>query len=166
MSPLTLVRPWWQHNGFTRVRRTDIFWRRVRKARKPGVCWPWLGGRSGTGYGVLWWQGKVVYAHRLAYQLYFDRAIPEHLVVRHRCDNPLCCRPSHLHLGTRYDNSRDMAERGRARSNVLSPAQVLEIRALHEQRTPIGELCARFNVTQRTIWLVVAHKTHRSLEAA
>jgi hypothetical protein len=49
---------------------------------------------------------------------------------------------------------------------VLSPAQVLEIRALHEQRTPIGELCARFNVTQRTIWLVVAHKTYRSLEAA
>ena len=122
----------------------------------PSACWPWLNGRSGTGYGVIRWHGKVVYAHRLAYELYHNCTVPPHLVVRHRCDNPLCCRPTHLEVGTRFDNSRDMAERGRARCNVLSRAEVLDIRALHQQHMPIGEMCARFHVTQKTIWLIVS----------
>jgi hypothetical protein len=69
-------------------------------------------------------------------------------------------------VGTRYDNSRDMVLRGRRRCNVLCRAEVLAIRTLHAQHMPIGELCARFHVTQKTIWLIVAHKTYRHLEAA
>ena len=65
-----------------------------------------------------------MYAHRLAYELYHDCTVAPHLVVRHRCDSPLCCRPLHLEVGTRFDNSRDMVIRGRARSNVLSRAEV------------------------------------------
>lgn len=160
-----ILRPWWQLNGFTRVRGTDVFWRKVEKTLDPAACWRWLNGRSATGYGVIRWRGKVVYAHRLAYELYHDCTVPAHLVVRHRCDNPLCCRPSHLELGTRFDNSRDMVLRGRRRCNVLSPAQVLAIRTLHRQRMPIVEMCAQFHVTQKTIWLIVAHKTYRHLEA-
>ena len=50
------------------------------------------------------------------------------LVVRHKCDNRLCYRLSHLELGTIADNNRDAAERnhlGPVRS--LTPSQVDEI---------------------------------------
>ena len=36
-------------------------------------------------------------------------------MIRHRCDQPLCFRYSHLLLGTAQDNVNDMIERGRDR---------------------------------------------------
>ena len=150
MDP-NILRPWWQLNGFTRVRRTDLFWRRVKKTRDSSACWPCLNGRSASGYGTVWWHGKTVYAHRLAYELYHDCTVPPHLVVRHHCDNPLCCRPSHLEIGTRFDNSRDMVRRAR---NVLSRRGPRHpCTAAHPDRRAV-----RFHVTQKTIWLIVAHK--------
>lgn len=40
------------------------------------------------------------------------------LVVRHTCDNPGCCNPDHLLLGTHADNVSDKYERGRANHAV------------------------------------------------
>jgi hypothetical protein len=40
-------------------------------------------------------------------------AIPAGLDVMHKCDNPPCCNPSHLELGTRKQNLQDSAARGR-----------------------------------------------------
>lgn len=39
--------------------------------------------------------------------------LDEGIVIRHTCDNPLCCNPRHLIPGTQADNVRDMVERGR-----------------------------------------------------
>jgi hypothetical protein len=82
-----------------------------------GECWEWTGTRMPAGYGKLSLGGEFVYAHRLAYAIAHQvshRDIPAGIVVRHRCDNPPCCNPSHLVLGTYADNTRDMVERGRS----------------------------------------------------
>lgn len=161
MTP-DILRPWWQLSGFTRTRATDRFWRKVRKTADPAACWPWLNGRNGAGYGVIAWQGRSVYAHRLAYELYHGQPVPRHLVVRHLCGNQLCCRPSHLAVGTPADNSRDMVEQGRSCNNRrLSFAAIQQIRALATQRTRLVDIAAQYGITQRNVWLIVNHRTYR-----
>jgi hypothetical protein len=41
-------------------------------------------------------------------------------VIRHTCDNPRCINPKHLLIGTRADNNRDRADRGRSAKYVRS----------------------------------------------
>jgi hypothetical protein len=92
---------------------TAAFWSRVRVG-EPDECWPWLGCTRGkTGYGAVGSKGKVRSTHRVAYEL-VNGPIPPGLLVRHRCDNRICCNPAHLELGTHKQNHTDMVERGRA----------------------------------------------------
>jgi len=107
--------------------------------RGPGECWPWEGGCDKDGYGVTWdaEQRRSVRAHRVAWTLAHGE-IPDGLHVLHRCDNPPCCNPADLFLGTVADNNADKIAKGRARGNEtgnlgdlrrrLSAEQVAEIR--------------------------------------
>lgn len=66
------------------------------------------------GYGVMFYQGRQQYAHRVAWQL-AKGPIPSGLFVLHRCDTPACVNVDHLFLGTTRDNVLDMMAKGRAR---------------------------------------------------
>lgn len=94
--------------------RHNLFWPRV-DVRGPEECWPWKGSRTRGGYGHASREGKSVRAHRVAYQL-AKGLIPAGLVVRHKCDNPPCCNPAHLELGTHKQNKDDSIQRGRSRA--------------------------------------------------
>lgn len=65
------------------------------------------------GYTRTSLQGKTFFSHRVAYFIYYGED-PGDLLVRHICNNPRCCHPFHLTLGTHEDNSRDMVESGRS----------------------------------------------------
>ena len=88
-----------------------------RVVRIPGKdsCWEWRGAVNNRGYGEVGEGGrhcKTLLAHRVAWSL-ANGPIPDDMIVRHRCDNPICVRPSHLELGTQADNQRDKAVRRR-----------------------------------------------------
>ncbi len=86
------------------------FWSRVDKTDK---CWVWTGKPDKDGYGHLRVGEKKVGVHRFSYMLHHGD-IPEGLFVCHQCDNPSCCNPAHLFLGTALDNNRDRTSKGRS----------------------------------------------------
>jgi hypothetical protein len=89
------------------------FWSLV-KVGTPDECWEWQGFRKETGYGRVYADGlKGARAHRLAYEFHYGEA-PGELHVLHKCDNPPCCNPAHLRLGTVADNMHDKVARGRS----------------------------------------------------
>lgn len=78
-------------------------------------CIEWTKYRLPFGYGQTTHRGKVRLAHRVAYIEAHGLELDDisGMVVMHRCDNPGCVNPDHLELGTRADNNRDMAAKGR-----------------------------------------------------
>jgi len=72
---------------------TERFW---AAAGSPGPdCWLWSAARTGAGYGVLAVAGKMLLAHRFAYELLVG-PIPEGLQIDHLCRNRGCVNPAHL----------------------------------------------------------------------
>lgn len=60
-----------------------------------GLCWTWSRGANDAGYGLISWQGRVWYVHRLLWTLLVG-PIAEGLEVDHLCKNTRCCNPDHL----------------------------------------------------------------------
>lgn len=73
-------------------------------------CWEWNAAKTAGGYGTY----RRFGSHRVAY--YLATGIdPGDAQVCHRCDNPSCCNPAHLFIGSHGDNMADKVAKGRAR---------------------------------------------------
>jgi DNA-binding transcriptional regulator YiaG len=164
------------------------FWEKVSTiSNGPNGCWEWKGGRDKDGYGVF--AVKIAHAtfrhmkaHRIAWEL-AGKGDPGEGEVCHTCDNPPCCNPKHLFLGTRLDNARDMATKGRGLSGdknasrlkpeclkrgeqhpnaKLTEPQVSEIRRLWRAGgVTQPELARRFSVSDGTIYCIVTGRNWR-----
>jgi hypothetical protein len=87
------------------------FWSRVDTSAGPEACWTWRG--RAHPYGAFDALGRGFRSHRVAYELSTGKD-PGDLLVCHSCDNPPCCNPNHLFVGTHLDNNRDRDAKGRA----------------------------------------------------
>jgi hypothetical protein len=83
---------------------------RIKKCAGLDACHVWTGGVDQGNYGLTNYKGKNVRVHRVvACEKYGE--IPKGVIVRHKCDNPMCANPDHLELGSHKDNTRDFYER-------------------------------------------------------
>ena len=112
-----------------------FFWKNVnpldRLIEDPDHCWLWQGLVSGHGYGRLPWRQMNFTAHRISYELHYG-SFPSWLLVLHRCDTRLCCRPDHLFLGTHQDNVDDMIAKGHYRREPRGPSLRTHCKQGHE----------------------------------
>ncbi len=139
----------------------------------PDDCWNWAAGRNSKGYGKFQLNKKTYYAHRVAYFLATGKRPGDRCII-HSCDNPGCCNPAHLRLGTHADNVRDRVERGRGgdQSGENNPAvkltekEVLEI--LNQLKRPyrgqLRDLAKKYQVASQTIYSIKAKQSWTHLQ--
>lgn len=138
------------------------FWSKVMRPLDWTSCWEWQASRHKRGgYGRFKIKSYTsVAAHRLSFALYTGKS-PGEWMVLHSCDNPPCCNPAHLRLGTVQDNSDDMVARGRWKGRdqsgenngaaKLKAADVEKIRGLIRAGLTNIAIAARFGVTHQII---------------
>lgn len=88
----------------------ERFWRGVDR-RGEDECWEWQKYKK-RGYGYIGVDGFAMITSRVAWVI-ANGQIPEGMIVCHKCDNPSCCNPNHLFIGTDLDNCRDRDAKGR-----------------------------------------------------
>ena len=77
-------------------------------------CIVWEQAFDKKGYGVKFYKGKTMGAHRYKW-IITNGDIPKGMFVCHKCDNPKCVNIDHLFLGTAMDNMRDKMTKNRHR---------------------------------------------------
>ena len=138
------------------------FWSKVDVQQSTCRCWEWQGRRTDLGYGQFKLRGAAAFAHRVAAQLAGAR-LGSDSVVMHTCDNPSCCNPTHLIVGTHASNVADRVAKGRSAKGTsngrakLTEDQVRAIRAddrtLTEVARDYGVCVATIShIRQRRIW--------------
>jgi hypothetical protein len=153
------------------------FWARVDKS---GECWLWTGPRDKDGYGKANVRRRALRAHRVSWTM-ANGAIPEGLIVCHRCDTPACVRPDHLWLGTQLDNVRDMTAKGRRASGprpahrkgglpgernpraTFTAEEVLDIRKRADGGETLASIRRAYGVSKNAVYSVARRITWRHL---
>lgn len=130
-------------------------------------CWRWRGApdTGSLGYGRVSNDGRSLYAHRVAFEISSGKSIEPGRVIRHKCDNPICCRPSHLRNSTQAENTLDMCIKERQRGK-LTRKQVLEIDRLDREdpkRWTRPRLARRFKVSETSIRRLLSGATWSSV---
>lgn len=148
----------------------EKFWSHVDKdgpivRAELGKCWAWAGAVSRMGYGALNnGAGKVVRANRVSWELNRGH-IPNGLLVLHRCDNPPCCNPDHLYLGTGDDNTADKVARGRQPRGVkasnakLTEDNVITMRRMYGDGMGDRKLARLFHLSRGVTQRILRRKT-------
>ncbi len=155
----------------------DRFWSKIRKdgpipTRFPelGPCWLWTAANTSNGYGRIRVGGRggpQMRAHRLAWELTNGPIGDSSIFVMHKCDNPPCCNPAHLSLGTHAENMADCSVKGRTKEQrgsnhaltKLTEYDVIEMRAAWLRGEKLIDIAAKFGIRKSTASYIVNGKT-------
>ena len=159
----------------------EVLWSKVDK-RSEDECWNWKGYKNNEGYGRTWINDKGYYAHRVIYSLAYPNSInlnaplstDETGFLLHTCDNPSCCNPKHLWVGTHADNMADKVKKGRNADFSggkgprckLTMEQAMQIRKLRKDGISAKELAKQFNISLSSIKSLLANKSYIEVKNA
>lgn len=143
------------------------FWSKVAVTAQKDLCWIWIAGTRRNGYGLFNFKRPLnLIAPRVAYFLYY-KIDPLDKYVLHKCDNPRCCNPHHLFLGTAKDNTLDMDKKGRRKRKLgedhwgvkITENIVKDIRLKFSQGKTQQSLSVKYGIDPSNVSLIVSRKT-------
>lgn len=153
---------------------TERFWSKV-EVRGKDECWPWKAAtrRKEEGYGAFWMNGRHHPANRVALQL-SGVNVPDGMVACHTCDNPGCCNPAHLFVGTPRENNDDKVLKGRnpkgqshgmARLTDAQTAEILSLKPASGKRLAAGmpqEIAHKYGITKQYVSELMGKKQFKN----
>jgi predicted XRE-type DNA-binding protein len=147
--------------------KQSAHFRQLIVQRSIDACWGWTGTILKDGRAQFSVNYHKYTAPRVAYWLHTHQD-PGALCVCHSCDNPLCCNPKHLWLGTNVQNTIDRCQKNRNAhqkgeihgGHKLTEEEVLLIRqATGTQK----EIAQRFGISQSAVSLITNLRRWRHL---
>ena len=110
----------------------------------------WTGALNSDGYPRISFKGNSnIKVHRFVVELSTGKDITG-LVVRHKCDNPLCINPNHLILGTNIDNVTDRTLRGRTH-NQVTEREVNKVRLLRHSGCSYADIANLMEISYKRV---------------
>jgi hypothetical protein len=128
------------------------FWAKIIKGAGESACWDWSGWKNNHGYGMIGGaSGESLLAHRVSWEIKHGKITTPKMCVLHRCDNPACSNPDHLFLGTKKQNSQDMARKGRGGSGFIkvTDIHVRIAKRLKERGVPFHKTARLFGLSKQ-----------------
>lgn len=131
--------------------------------RKSDECWEWkTKARHPFGYGRMTaGRGVNLKAHQIGWCLE-NGPIPNDKQVLHKCDNPSCCNPKHLFLGTARVNIHDAISKGRLRlpprmTGAAHPNAKLtsaDFRRIRQDNRPATQVAPDYSICTKTVYRI------------
>jgi HNH endonuclease len=122
--------------------------------KSPDECWPWTARVNQCGYGTFKIGTKNWLAHRVVYSILVGPL--GKFCVCHSCDNPGCCNPNHLWLGTPFDNARDRVLKNRTfiakgELNGNSKLDASDVIAIRNSKGFLKDIGEKFGVSEAMV---------------
>lgn len=171
--------------------RGQRFWSKV-DVRGPDECWPWTGPVQSNGYGRFCYKRTTRSVGQVALELTTGNPFPKGMDACHTCDNRRCANPAHLWVGTRSDNMRDCAAKGRNAMQVgphksyfsqpgvkidyvrgekqgsakLTEQAVRDIRNMRWNGVPVPVIARDFSISEGHVRKLALHSAWKHVDAA
>lgn len=146
------------------VLSTEDIERFLSKIDRKGVndCWEWKAGKRG-GYGRFRVGDHLYGATRLMWRLTYGTD-PRGQLLLHTCDNPACCNPKHLFLGSDGANNRDKENKGRGKhpkgeDNGLAKLSEEDVMLIYQSIEKSADLAAQYGVSDVCIHKIRSGET-------
>jgi hypothetical protein len=143
----------------------ERLWSQIEVADSADPCWIWKGKTGKNGYGLIGGLGGNTAVYRLTWSMFNpDQESGNGMNIRHLCNNPLCCNPRHLKLGTVKENAHDRIANGTQTRGSQSPGarlteeQVYDILCAHAEGEPSTLISEKYGVYYGTIDLILQRK--------
>ena len=128
-------------------------------------CLMWPFKKDEDGYGRVWFEGKTVGAHRLAFKI-ANGEWPKPYGL-HTCDTPGCVNPRHIWAGDDKTNHEDQVTKGRTTKGTmqacakLTEANVEQCRQLYATgKISMKALAEQFGVSVASMRFAIRGGTH------
>ena len=159
----------------------DVLWSKVDKCGED-ECWNWMGYKNEDGYGRVQIKEWAYFAHRVIFnlvnpgiiELNAPKSYDETGFLLHTCDNPSCCNPKHLWVGTHAENMADKVAKNRQNKFpadtgprcTLTMQQAREARKLRKEGIPTRELARRFGISLPSMKTLIRGDSYKDTENA